>query len=399
MRRYLELLRLPGILRITAFQLLARFPLGMLALAVLLHVQAGSGSYALAGAVAASMSVGQAAAVPLSSRAIGVFGARRTLLATAAVNGTAMLVLAFTPADPAPMLALGFLVGASVPPIMPAVRAFYPHLVPRRVLPALFALDTTAQELIWIGGPVVATLLTAVFSTAVPLVLGAAVTIIGTIFFVATPQLGTLHVEPSTARFGRVLLNRSLLLAVVTSAALMGSFTALELGVVARFEGSAILAGVAIATSCIGSLVGGIVLGHRRFRLRSLITALAIVALGTGLAGLVPGFVLLSLALFISGLGFAPALAALYFMVSTVVERRSATEAFGWLGTAALIGGATGTALGGVMSEEFGPPGAFAVATLLALAAVASPGIARLAGPIRGLVKQREEGASVDEAG
>ncbi|ERK71584.1 hypothetical protein N136_02066, partial [Leifsonia aquatica ATCC 14665] len=68
MSAYLDLVRLPGIARITAAQLLARFPLGMLSLAVLLHVERLTGSYAIAGVAVACLSVGQAVAMPLTSR-------------------------------------------------------------------------------------------------------------------------------------------------------------------------------------------------------------------------------------------------------------------------------------------------------------------------------------------
>jgi len=65
-RTYLELVRVPGVLRVTVSQLVARFPLGMLSLAVLLHVRHASGSYALAGlvtSVAGSLGAGVAASL------------------------------------------------------------------------------------------------------------------------------------------------------------------------------------------------------------------------------------------------------------------------------------------------------------------------------------------------
>ena len=40
MRAYAELIRVPGVVNVTASQLFARLPLGMLSLAILLHVQA-----------------------------------------------------------------------------------------------------------------------------------------------------------------------------------------------------------------------------------------------------------------------------------------------------------------------------------------------------------------------
>jgi len=64
MRTYVELVRVPGVLNLTASQLFARLPLGMLSLAILLHVQDRTGSYAIAGAAVACVSVGEALACP-----------------------------------------------------------------------------------------------------------------------------------------------------------------------------------------------------------------------------------------------------------------------------------------------------------------------------------------------
>ncbi|OMC03016.1 hypothetical protein A5734_13170 [Mycolicibacterium fortuitum] len=65
MRVYRDVLRAPGVLNVTASQLFARLPLGMLNLAILLHVQSKTGAYALAGAAVACVSVGEAVAMRL----------------------------------------------------------------------------------------------------------------------------------------------------------------------------------------------------------------------------------------------------------------------------------------------------------------------------------------------
>ena len=385
MRRYIEILRLPGILRVTASQLLARLPLGMIALATLLHVEHSVGSYAVAGVTVACVSVGEAVAAPILSRLVGVTGVPLTLMVAAVANAASLVLLSAVPLEGATPFLIGLLVGVSVPPVMPAIRAVYPRLVPRDKVGSLFALDTTAQELIWVGGPILAVLLSSSLSTAFALWVAAGITLVGTAWFVTTPKLADVTIPRATEAAGRVLRYRSVQIAMVSSGALVASFTALELGVVARFDGDEAIAGLLLAASALGSLIGGLLLGHRRFRLREIVGALAIVAAGTALAGVDRGVGLLLVALFISGFGFAPALAALYYMVSNEVDEKSSTEAFGWLNTAALFGGAAGAAIAGVVSESLGVPGAFLVAVLLATSATVSPAIARVRGPLPGL--------------
>lgn len=382
---YHDLVRVPGVLNVTASQLFARLPLGMLNLAILLHVQSMSGSYATAGLVVASLSVGEAVAMPVTARLAGRFGMVPTLSVAAAANGISMLVLALTQAPTAVLMMLGVLIGASVPPLLPVVRSLYPQMVPRDGVRALFALDTTAQELIWMVGPIAATFLASAVSTAVPLFLSAAVTIVGTCWFL----LGARRFKPrpgqSTSSFGTVLKNRAVLLAVVASAALVASFMALEVGIVADL--GTVMAGVAIAVGSAGSLVGGLVFGHRRLGIAGVVAALTVVAGGTALFGVAGSLPLQFIALFFSGLGFAPALSVLYNMVSQETAAHAASEAFGWLTSAALVGGAIGTAIAGVATDAYGPTGAIVVSVLLGVLAAVSPLVARATGPLRGLTE------------
>src|SRR5881397_2980460 len=94
MRAYRDVIRVPGVLNVTASQLFARLPQGMLSLAILMHVQALTSSYALGGAVVASVSLGEAATMPVTARLAGRLGMVPVLVVSAAVNGLSLLALA-----------------------------------------------------------------------------------------------------------------------------------------------------------------------------------------------------------------------------------------------------------------------------------------------------------------
>jgi MFS family permease len=387
MRRYRDVIRTPGVLNVTASQLFARLPLGMLNLAILLHVQSVSGSYARAGAVVACVSVGEALAMPVTARLAGR-AMVATLVIAALANGAAMLALAFADASSVLLMTLGVLIGASVPPLMPVVRGLYPQLVTRDGVRVLFALDTTAQELIWVVGPVAATFLASALSTVIPLVAAAVITIVGTGWFLLSARHLRPNATKSAAGFGRVMANRAVILAMVASLALVAAFMALEVGIVALLGRTGVTAGLAIAVASVGSLIGGLAFGHRRFGLAGLVTALATVAIGTAVFGIVDSLALQFCALFVSGLGFAPAMSALYIMVSREIADHAATEAFGWLNSAALVGGAAGTAIAGVAADAHGAKGPVVVSVVLGVIAACSPIAARMVGPLRGLADQ-----------
>lgn len=390
MRAYRDVVRVPGVLNVTASQLFARLPLGMLSLAILLHVQWLTGSYAVAGAVVACVSVGEALAMPMTARLAGRAGMVPTLGVSALVNGLSMLALAFAGASPALLAALGLLVGATVPPLMPVVRALYPQMVPRDGVRTLFALDTTAQELIWVIGPVATAFLASTVSTALPLVLSAAITVAGTVWFLLSAGRLRPRMSQRESTFGGVLANRAVLLAMVAGLAMVAAFMALEVGIVADLGRDGVTAGAAIAVTSVGSLVGGLAFGHRRLGLAGVVAALAFVAIGSALFGIFDNLALQFGALFISGLGFAPAMSALYVMVSKEIEEHLATEAFGWLSSAAMVGGAIGTAIAGVATQAHGFYGAVVASVLLGVVATVSPIVARATGPLRGLTDESE---------
>jgi MFS family permease len=387
-RAYVALVRIPGVVNVTASQIFARLPLGMLSLAILLHVQARTGSYAAAGAAVACTSIGEAVAMPMTSRLLGRIGMVATLVSAAVVNGVCMLGMAVVHVPVSLLMALGFLIGASVPPLLPAVRALYPQMVPGDGLRALFALDTTAQELIWVIGPVAATFLASAISTAIPLLLAAGVTVVGTVWFLLSARRLRPRIDRSVAAFGKVLANSAVILAMVASLALVASFMALEVGVLALFGNHNLSAGLALAVASLGSLIGGVVFGHRHLGVLGLAASMTVVAVGTAVFGLVDGWAFQLTALFASGLGFAPALAALYVMVSREIAEHSAAEAFGWLNSGALVGGAMGTAIGGVVVDSYGAFAVIMVSAALAMVAACTPLVARTAGPVGGLSRE-----------
>lgn len=379
--KYVDLVRIPGVVAVTLSQLFARLPIAMLSLAILLQVQAQSGSYALAGAVVAGMCVGEAISMPLTARLSGHFGIVRTLLTSACVNAAAILLLAFAHPRALFTVALGLLIGVSMPPLMPVVRALYPQLVPGDAVPLLFALDTSAQELIFILGPVATTMLAAAVSPTLPLAVCALITATGTSAFLLSIRTRRVTTARGSASFGSVLVERSVILAVLASLLLVGSFSALEVGIVADLGPGQLTSGVAIAVGSLGSLVGGVMFGHRRIGTPGLVSLMATITLGTALSGVFDHLALQFAALFAAGFGFAPALSTLYLAVSENVEDHATSEAFGWVNTGMLIGAAMGTAAGGALSDSFGAAGAFLTAVVLALLGTLAPFVVKVPRP------------------
>ncbi|HEY5221461.1 MAG TPA: MFS transporter [Microbacteriaceae bacterium] len=366
MSTYSSLLKTPGVARIIAAQLTARFPSGMLSLALLIHIERIHHSYGAAGLVLAAFSIGQAIAGPLTSRLMGVLGMRLVLSATLVVCAATIAALGvFVMTIPFTM-AVAFVGGLSAPPVQPAVRTIYPKMVNSTQLTPLFSLDASAQELIWIAGPVVITFVSTQISSTVGLLLCSAVMVVGGIWFISSPEVGRVRIPRSKRRIGVVLTKPTVLLATVVGFLLVGSCAAVEAGVVANFGEGDPKAGIVLAIWSLGSLAGGLAFGHLPVGPWALARRMFIVFVGIAIAAISMNFWWLAIMLIIAGAGIAPALAVIFMIVSSSVKFSDTAEAYGWVGTGQLIGAALGSALAGFLIDGNGAPGAFWVAGVLA---------------------------------
>jgi MFS family permease len=370
---YRSLLSAPGVARIIGAQLVARFPFGMLSLAFLLHIEQVTGSYGAAGLVLAATSIGQGIAGPLTSRWMGSWGMRKVLVTTLCVSVVVVTAIALMTLPVPLYMLLGFLAGVSTPPIQPAVRTIYPKMVTSSQLTPLFSLDASAQEIIWVLGPVITTFVSTQVGTVWGIMLAVVIMVGGGIWFIASPEVGRVRIPRSKRKLGTVLTKPPVLLATVVGFLLIGACSAIEAGVVATFGHDGLEAGIVLAVFSVGSLAGGLALGHVPIGPWALARRMFVVFVGVALAALFLNEWWLSVTLFIAGIGIAPALAVLFAIVSSSVKFSDTAEAYGWVGTGQLIGAAIGSAAAGFLIDENGPSGAFWAAIVLAVVGTLVP--------------------------
>lgn len=365
-----DLGRVPGVVRILTSQVTAKFPFGMLSIAIMLHIELTFGNYTSAGIVLAFVSIGQGIAGPITSRWMGYWGMRPVLILTSIVSATAMVVIALVPLPLLVTGAVGFAMGISTPPVTAAVRTLYPKLVPGNQVAPLFSLDAALQEIIWIIGPVLAVFIAAWSSTSLGLLVAAFFMIAGGAWFISAPQLGFVKIPPARRRLGAVLTRSTVLLSTVTGFLFVASFAAIELAVVSIYGHEGIEAGIVLGFFALGSLIGGITLGKREPGPWSLTIRSSIVLLGTALCLVSDEMWWLCLVLFIGGIGTAPMISALFTMVSATVKFSETAESYGWMQTGHLVGAAAGSAIAGIFIDRVGHTGGVLIATLFMMLTV-----------------------------
>lgn len=367
MKTYLELLRVNGVTRVLVSQLLARFPHGMLSIAFLIHVESVHHSYAAAGLVVGAISLGEAIAGPVSSRLMARWGMRPLLFSMMVVAALTLSVMAIFPLSVPVLVLLGFIGGCAFPPIQPAVRTIYPKLVPNRLLTPLFSLDASAQEVIWIVGPVLTTFIAVQIGSVTAVLTAMAFLVGGGIWFITSPSVGQVRIPMSKRRLGGVLTRPPVIISTLLGLSLVACFAAVEAGIIGLFGDQDPQAGWILAIYALGSLVGGLAWGHLPIAPWSMTRRLLLVTLGLAAALIFPNFWWLSLTLFVSGLGVAPALTVLFANVSATMKFSETAESYAWIGSGQLVGAGLGSAVAGVCIDHFGAVSAVAAAGAFAL--------------------------------
>jgi MFS family permease len=369
-RVFLDVLRTPSVPRLLSSALVARMPVGMAGLAIVLLVREVGGSYGVAGLVAGTYSVALALASPLLGRLVDRLGQTRVLAACAVASaaGFGALAAAGRSASPALLAGLAALAGASLPPVAACLRALWSELLGHGgKLQAAFAVESTVQELIFVVGPPLVALLAAVFSPPAAVLGTGLLLLVGTGVFATTPVSRAWRGERRVADWAGPLRSRGIRAVLASIVLLATAFGTVEVTVVADAEqlGSRTLAGPLLALWAFGSIVGGLVFGSRasdRGPEQRLVGLLALVVAGIALLAVAGGLVQLGAGMVLAGIGIAPAIACLYLLVDRLAPAGTVTEAFTWVTTAFATGFAAGNALGGTLVQRVGIEAAFLIA-------------------------------------
>lgn len=372
MKSYWQLLRHKGVARVLFSQLLARFPYGMISIAFVIQIQHSYHSYALAGLVLGAETVGVGISGPLLGRSLGFLGIRRVMLLCAITSGSAVVTIAFVHLDPIALIGLALVGGFLSPPVQAAARITYPTLIAEEKHSLLFGLDATLQEVIWIFGPIIATLVAAQFAPEVTLIVIAVGLLAGVLWFLSNPEVTQVKFVKPQGRLGKVLARPIVLASFTMGFLLVGSFAGVEVGVVGIFTNDRALAGVVISMLSVGSIIGGVAFSQIRQRKNSFAVYAAILTLGFGLTFVAPtNPIWLGACLAIAGLGIAPFLGMLAAVISYSLRTDETAEAFGWVNTGQMIGYSAAAAITGFAIDTFTAPSSMFVAVGFAFATLA----------------------------
>jgi MFS family permease len=353
----------PGVGALLAASIVARLPLGISGLAIVLYLSDARGSFGVAGLASGAMAAGSAIGSPLQSRTMDRLGQRAVLVPLAFGYAAAIAALVVCTELGGPVAAIatcGLAAGACQPGVSSAMRTLWPTLLHDRtpLLPTAFAVDSITIEVVFTAGPLLTALTVALLSPLVALAAATAFCVGGTVAFCARPPSRAWRPAPFAgprSRLGALRSGgvRTLMVCVLPLGFCFGSIE-IALPAFAKAHGAPAWAGVLLAMWSVASAAGGIVYGARTwesplqriFLVLSLLLPVAFLPLL-----LAPGVALMLLLVIPAGLLIAPLLATGNQLVGLVAPPDALTEAYAWPTTALVVGIAAGAAVAGAVVE------------------------------------------------
>ncbi|WP_231445137.1 MFS transporter [Brevibacterium zhoupengii] len=353
---YREILSLPGALKFSLAGLVARMPIAVLSLGIVLFIQGVSGSYGMAGIVAAVFMVVQALAGPGIARMVDRLGQARVMVPIVIVHLIALALLIVSVYEEwsvVLLLIFAGLGGATVGSVGSLIRSRWSHAVKSpNQLQTAFSWESVADELLFVSGPVVATVLATAVWPPAGIILSMVSAAVGSTLLYIQKSTEPPPIERSTEAKGHVVSNPGIFAIIIVNVFLGVNFGAIDVIAVAFAEEQGVksLAGLLLSALALGSLLCGALYGaktwstpsHHRFGV-----AVSLLAITVSLMLLAQNMWSFGVLLFLVGSTIAPSLIGANSVVEQLAPPRRLTEAFAWLGTSLAFGVAFGSAIAG----------------------------------------------------
>ncbi|OTA20293.1 MFS transporter [Xenorhabdus beddingii] len=371
---YSELFKPSGAIGFSLAGFMARMPLPMTGIGIIVMLSQLNGRYGLAGAVSATFVLTYALVAPQVSRLVDLYGQYRVLPIATSISVLGVLALLACTYWNTPIWTffLCAVLAGFMPSMSAMVRARWTAIYRgQSQLQTAYSLETVFDEISFIAGPPISVgLSVAVFPQAGPLA-ATLLLALGVCLFVmfrsTEPPVETQKVTLETT--GSVISISGVWILALLLACMGMIVGTVDIVSVAFAEqlGRPAAASIVLSVYAIGSCLAGLIFGaiklktplYRLFLIGGLATALT--ALPFLMANSISG---LALAVFIAGLFFAPTMIIAMALVERMVPERKLTEGLTWLLSGLNTGAALGAAAAGQFVDIYGSRGGFMVSLI-----------------------------------
>ncbi|MBC7550835.1 MAG: MFS transporter [Cellulomonas sp.] len=392
-RPYSDILRTPGTLAFSAAGVLARLPISMVGIGIVLMLSAIYDSYGLAGRISAVYVLSNAIFGPQLARYVDRYGQARIMrpaIAVACVGLVALIVAANLEANPIWLYVTAIVAGVPAGSFGSLVRARWSYVLDdARQLHTAYSLESALDEVVFVVGPVLATVLATSVAPSAGLVVPIVALIVGGYLFLSLSGTeppararrdddATASPTGAVARRGRthsVLRSPGMAVLAIVFVAMGAIFGATDVSTVAfaQEQGSKSSAGFVLAAFALGSMISGLGYGARHWLTplwKRFAIGMVALACGVSLFFLVSSIEMLALVMFLTGFAIAPTLINGNGLVQHFVPAERLTEGLTWVGTTLGVGVSFGSSIAGMLIDQQGSHGGFLVVAASAGCAV-----------------------------
>jgi predicted MFS family arabinose efflux permease len=370
---YRVLLDVRGGPAFSAAAFIARLPISMLGIAIVLLVSSGTGRYGLAGAVAAVSALAEALGQPFLSRFVDRYGQSRAvppMVVVCVVSSAAFAWLATHDGAAWTLFVTAAVAGGTFPNTGAFVRARWAHqLSGTPGLQTAFSLESTLDELIFVVGPPLVTWVALAVGPAQALLATVGLLVVGTVLLLVQrrtepPPAGPTHAGgPSALSVPGV---RAVVAVMVMLGGVFGSFEVITIAF-AHQRGHPGATGVLLALNALGSMIAGITYGlvHPTTpQSRQLVVLAGLVPLTVVAFPFVGSIPVLGLLSFVAGLVVAPTLICAFGLIEALAPVARLTEGLTLASTGIVLGVSVAAAFSGRVVDLYGTPHAYVVTTV-----------------------------------
>ena len=404
---YAKLFSIPGTKAFCASGAVARLPMSMMGLGIVLALNHMYDNWTIAGVMSAAYVLATASVTPLYARLYDRFGQRKVGPVVLVVQIIAMLGFAFAALMrvPIPLLfMLAVVMGLTQFSFGALVRTRWAYVLDRadkeELLNTAYALESAIDEIVFIFGPILAAFLAAsvhpVSQLFVPTV---ACAVGGTVFFALRDtqppvlreiavvaasvngadvrladgaftrdsadadrfDLDRLKKDDRSRRKRNVLTYTGVLPLLAVFIVFNMAFTAFDTSMTAVMKSLHLdsVLGVQLAMLAVGSCIGALIFGSHELkgsRWRHMIMFLALMAVGFTVIHLCQGnLIVMGLVEILTGLTISPVFASGNLAVKETVPEESLTEGLSWVSTAGTMGASFGSMVTGIVLDHASP--------------------------------------------
>jgi len=364
---YIAIFRARGSFAFFFTSFIARFPISMVTLAIVTMISAKREAFTLPSLVATTYIFANALIAPQLSRLADLYGQSRIALAATFIECASfiMMIMALHFYWPDWILFAVAITAGFGPNFGAFSRARWAKIYSGTpLLRTAFALESLAEEIVFMAGPPIVLILAAQLFPEAGLLAAGVLLISG-----ALPFSLLKNTQPDPAPHGykhgrSAIFNPPVFVLALTLLAFGGIFGVLEVTTVAFTKKFNIehLAFYPLSAAAIGSFISGIGYGALRWEVnlsRQLLIMTFILGLTTLPFFFVSNIWILTAMCLILGVTCSPSLIIAMGLIEELVEKNRLTESMTWAGIGANVGLASGFLLAGPIIDRFGPEIAF----------------------------------------